>query len=952
MEQPFSNMKDPAQTLQKHLRETLAKNQQLTINTQPNIHEHELVSIKNKEKSKESAVASSAVKKHLQKFVIDRQKSKIMDNYAQVAAAQGISPYIPGSEVNTNGNNAHLNKRCAFPLRKTNSEPNLKVRTRIRQMINLRDSPLMSRRNQQFRMMRRQMVSDISENGTHNPTSEPANTSNPSSPPARAIERKSGVALKRTESGTLPFNGAKDSQEAAAQPDLYSSPSLPNLPLGLQRRALLNREGAKDGAGRGMNYPDGRLNQSYNAPGPIRNKPFNNRHSRLGRTHSAPGGQNLQQHLLNRQLKLLRSKMQEYPNYFDQGQAQNPTLPTNQPTSSNLAAQISAQIKPFSLNPIAAMPWVGYPLNPALSYPHLALYQQMAPALQNFQNIEMINNTINSIAQKQQASRGDSNDSLPVTETTVSEKADSSKPSSSTSSISELPQNLEVSKPAEKPSDQPALPTQLHNKHIEKVHKPLSRTKSSPLPTFPLVPRHAVNKKTYKYTTGVAYSPIMLQHGCSCNDSTNHIETSTRLRTIWKYLKSRKIVEDVGESDCSSNSKCEMVQPRKATTDELMLVHTKDHTLCYGTTSLARKEFNTNSKFIVLSCGGIGVDNGVDQGTVWNEQKTIDAARMAVGCTIDLAKEVALGKLKNGFSIVRPPGHHAEEDVAMAFCYFNNVAIAVKSLIKNDLARKVLIIDWDAHHCNGTQKIFYDSDKVMVISVHRYDNGKFFPGTGSCQDVGTGAGAGFNVNIPLDGGSTPAMGNKEYLAVFRSVVMPIAQQFNPDFVFISCGFSAARGHPDFLAGFDVTPQCFGYLTYMVSQLAKGKLVMVLEGGFEENALCHSTEACIETMLGSKNFSNISNSSLNTRPLLSAVNNIKSVIAVHSCFWKGLDSRFGEMSHMDYLKASNDNDTCEAMAQLSVNNKRKSQSVGNHNDKHENNVVMSDNDQNTDIEIEL
>ena len=949
MEQPFSNLKDPAQTLQKHLRETLAKNQQLTINTQPNIHEHELVSIKNKEKSKESAVASSAVKKHLQKFVIDRQKSKIMDNYAQAAAAQGISPYMPGSEVNTNGNNAHLNKRCAFPLRKTNSEPNLKVRTRIRQMINLRDSPLMSRRNQQFRMMRRQMVSDISENGTHNPAAEPANTSNPSSPPARAIERKAGVALKRTESGTLPFNGAKDSQEAPAQPDLYSSPSLPNLPLGLQRRALLNREGAKDGAGRGINYPDGsRLNQSYNAPGPIRNKPFNNRHSRLGRTHSAPGGQNLQQHLLNKQLKLLRSKMQDYPNYFDQGQAQNPTLPTNQPTSSNLAAQINAQIKPFSLNPIAAMPWVGYPLNPALSYPHLALYQQMAPALQNFQNIEMINQTINSIAQKQQASRGDSNDSLPVTETTVSEKADSSKPSSSTSSISELPQNLEVSKPAEKPSDQPTIPAQLHNKHIEKVHKPLSRTKSSPLPTFPLVPRHAVSKKTYRYTTGVAYSPIMLQHGCSCNDSSNHIETSIRLRTIWKYLKSRKIVEDVNESDCSSGSKCEMVQPRKATTDELMLVHTKDHTLCYGTTSLARKEFNTNSKFIVLSCGGIGVDNGVDQGTVWNEQKTIDAARMAVGCTIDLAKEVALGKLKNGFSIVRPPGHHAEEDVAMAFCYFNNVAIAVKSLIKNDLARKVLIIDWDAHHCNGTQKIFYDSDKVMVISVHRYDNGKFFPGTGSCQDVGTGAGAGFNVNIPLDGGSTPAMGDKEYLAVFRSVVMPIAQQFNPDFVFISCGFSAARGHPDFLAGFDVTPQCFGYLTYMVSQLAKGKLVMVLEGGFEENALCHSTEACIETMLGSKNFSNISNSSLNTRPLLSAVNNIKSVIAVHSCFWKGLDSRFGEMSHMDYLKASNDNDTCEAMAQLSVNNKQKSQNVG----KHENNVVMSDNDQNTDIEIEL
>uniref|UniRef100_A0A4W6CPC7 Histone deacetylase n=1 Tax=Lates calcarifer TaxID=8187 RepID=A0A4W6CPC7_LATCA len=250
--------------------------------------------------------------------------------------------------------------------------------------------------------------------------------------------------------------------------------------------------------------------------------------------------------------------------------------------------------------------------------------------------------------------------------------------------------------------------------------------------------------------------------------------------------------------------------------------------------------------YAVLPCGGIGVDSD----TVWNEMHSSAAVRMAVGSVIELAFRVAAGELKNGFAVVRPPGHHAEESTAMGFCFFNSVAITAKLLQQKLGVGKILIVDWDIHHGNGTQQAFYSDPNVLYISLHRYDNGNFFPGSGAPEEVGSGAGVGFNVNIAWTGGVEPPMGDVEYLTAFsRSVVMPIAQQFSPDVVLVSAGFDAVEGHQSPLGGYNVSAKCFGQLTQLLMGLAGGRVVMALEGGHDLTAICDASEACVSALLG-------------------------------------------------------------------------------------------------------
>ncbi|XP_042337186.1 histone deacetylase 5-like [Plectropomus leopardus] len=249
--------------------------------------------------------------------------------------------------------------------------------------------------------------------------------------------------------------------------------------------------------------------------------------------------------------------------------------------------------------------------------------------------------------------------------------------------------------------------------------------------------------------------------------------------------------------------------------------------------------------YAVLPCGGIGVDSD----TVWNEMHSSAAVRMAVGSVIELAFRVAAGELKNGFAVVRPPGHHAEESTAMGFCFFNSVAITAKLLQQKLGVGKILIVDWDIHHGNGTQQAFYSDPNVLYISLHRYDDGNFFPGSGAPEEVGSAAGVGFNVNIAWTGGVEPPMGDVEYLTAFRSVVMPIAQQFGPDVVLVSAGFDAVEGHQSPLGGYNVSAKCFGQLTQLLMGLAGGRVVMALEGGHDLTAICDASEACVSALLG-------------------------------------------------------------------------------------------------------
>uniref|UniRef100_A0A803YSA5 Histone deacetylase n=1 Tax=Meleagris gallopavo TaxID=9103 RepID=A0A803YSA5_MELGA len=342
---------------------------------------------------------------------------------------------------------------------------------------------------------------------------------------------------------------------------------------------------------------------------------------------------------------------------------------------------------------------------------------------------------------------------------------------------------------------------------------------------------------------GLVYDTLMLKHQCTCGNTNSHPEHAGRIQSIWSRLQ-----------ETGLRGKCECIRGRKATLEELQTVHSEAHTLLYGTNPLNRQKLDSKkllgsltSMFVRLPCGGVGVDSD----TIWNEVHSSGAARLAVGCVIELVFKVATGELKNGFAVVRPPGHHAEESTPMGFCYFNSVAIAAKLLQQRLNVSKILIVDWDVHHGNGTQQAFYNDPNVLYISLHRYDDGNFFPGSGAPDEVGTGAGVGFNVNMAFTGGLDPPMGDTEYLTAFRTVVMPIANEFAPDVVLVSSGFDAVEGHPTPLGGYNLSAKCFGYLTKQLMGLAGGRVVLALEGGHDLTAICDASEACVSALLGNE-----------------------------------------------------------------------------------------------------
>lgn len=221
---------------------------------------------------------------------------------------------------------------------------------------------------------------------------------------------------------------------------------------------------------------------------------------------------------------------------------------------------------------------------------------------------------------------------------------------------------------------------------------------------------------------------------------------------------------------------------------------------------------------------------------------TWKTATLAAGGVLTAVEAVLAAEAHNGFAIVRPPGHHALANRAMGFCFFNNVAIAAAALIAHHGLNRVLIVDWDVHHGNGTQELFYASPQVLYMSLHQYP---FYPGTGLFDEVGTGAGAGYTVNVPL-----PAtFGDDEYLRVFDHLLMPIARQYEPEFILISAGFDCHFRDP--LGGMRVTESGFLAMARRLKRLAaeccSGRLVAALEGGYDLKALADSGRAVIEEL---------------------------------------------------------------------------------------------------------
>ncbi|KAM6152289.1 histone deacetylase 9 isoform 3-T3 [Erethizon dorsatum] len=430
---------------------------------------------------------------------------------------------------------------------------------------------------------------------------------------------------------------------------------------------------------------------------------------------------------------------------------------------------------------------------------------------------------------------------------------------------------------ARAPSARPAPPAAAGTDGLE---KPRLQARTRSPPAAAILPRPATDRPRQPGpATGIAYDPLMLKHQCICGNSTTHPEHAGRIQSIWSRLQETGLL-----------NKCERIQGRKASLEEIQLVHSEHHSLLYGTSPLDGQKLDprillgddSQKFFSSLPCGGLGVDSD----TIWNELHSSGAARMAVGCVIELASKVASGELKNGFAVVRPPGHHAEESAAMGFCFFNSVAITAKYLRDQLNISKILIVDLDVHHGNGTQQAFYADPSILYISLHRYDEGNFFPGSGAPNEVGTGLGEGYNINIAWTGGLDPPMGDVEYLEAFRTVVMPVAKEFDPNMVLVSAGFDALEGHTPPLGGYKVTAKCFGHLTKQLMTLVDGRAVLALEGGHDLTAICDASEACVNALLGNE-LEPLAEDILHQTPNMNAVASLQKIIEIQSKYWKSV-----------------------------------------------------------------
>jgi acetoin utilization deacetylase AcuC-like enzyme len=267
-----------------------------------------------------------------------------------------------------------------------------------------------------------------------------------------------------------------------------------------------------------------------------------------------------------------------------------------------------------------------------------------------------------------------------------------------------------------------------------------------------------------------------------------------------------------------------LLAPRPATSEELLRVHTSRH--------------------VALVAASEGGTYRFDPDTQAGPQ-SYAAALSAAGAVVDAVDQVLDGHLDRAFCAVRPPGHHALSDRAMGFCFFNNVGVAAAHALARGLTR-VMIVDFDVHHGNGTQALFYGDRRVLYVSSHAWP---FYPGTGGLDEVGDGEGRGFNVNLPLSQG----MGDAEYGALYHQIVAPIGRSFDPELVLVSAGFDAHRGDP--LAGMDLTQIGFADLMDVclgvASGAGRGRVVAALEGGYDLPALAQAGSAVVRVMLGEK-----------------------------------------------------------------------------------------------------
>ncbi|MEM2935725.1 MAG: histone deacetylase [Candidatus Bathyarchaeia archaeon] len=313
--------------------------------------------------------------------------------------------------------------------------------------------------------------------------------------------------------------------------------------------------------------------------------------------------------------------------------------------------------------------------------------------------------------------------------------------------------------------------------------------------------------------TAVIYSPKYLEH----NPGRDHPETANRLRVILRELNRSGILQ--GE-------KCSILEPKAATVEDLELVHEPDYV-----------------RLVERCCaagGGI-----LDLGDTVVSRESYEVTCLAVGGAILGADLVMAGEAENAFALVRPPGHHAGSYYGFGFCVFNNVAVAAAHLLHRLGLDRVLILDIDAHHGNGTQEIFYNTKKVLYMSLHQ--DPTLFPGAGFADEVGEGEGLGYTVNIPFP----LHVDDRIYLTAMDEIVVPIIRQYKPQFILLSAGFDGHYTDPVAqlsLSAFSYL-QTFGKVLDLASRICGRRVVAVLEGGYRLKFLAKMATAAVAKMAG-------------------------------------------------------------------------------------------------------
>uniref|UniRef100_A0AAY4DZY3 Histone deacetylase n=1 Tax=Denticeps clupeoides TaxID=299321 RepID=A0AAY4DZY3_9TELE len=864
--------------------------------------EQQLIMLRNKEKGKESAIASTEVKLKLQEFLLSKKDptpgglnhsfpqkcwGAHHTSLDQSSPPQSNTPGTPPSYKLPPLLGAYEGKDD-FPLRKTASEPNLKVRSRLKQKVaERRSSPLLRRKDGTVISTFKKRAIEISVSSMC--SSAPG--SGPSSP------NSSNTAIAENgSSGSVPnIHTESVNADGTASPlSLYTSPSLPNISLGLPANAHI----------------------TVSTPPTLRpvasilftllyftlfGRRFYPKRLTMGRHHHSHSS--LLQHVLLLEQARQQSALLRIKKHRPLSRTQSAPLPQSPQALQQLVMQQQHQHflekqKQYQLNKVGELP------RQPLTHPEETEEEltETAEMLEEGRG-EGLDHGHDPRLQKD-----GSGETSPPSERVMALKGESTE--SDLEEEDDEDEAIELKECDEEGfSDQHMQQLNVFQASLSIAgmpHRPLGRAQSSPATAS--LKGAPMNEPPIKhlFTTGLVYDTFMLKHQCMCGNTNIHPEHAGRIQSIWSRLQETGLL-----------GRCERIRGRKATLDEIQTVHSEYHTLLYGTSPLNRQKLDSKNQkmYAVLPCGGIGVDSD----TVWNEMHSSGAVRMAVGCVIELAFKVAAGELKNGFAVVRPPGHHAEESTAMGFCFFNSVAITAKLLQQKLGVGKILIVDWDIHHGNGSQQAFYNDPNVLYISLHRYDDGNFFPGSGAPEEVGVGPGVGFNVNIAWTGGVDPPMSDVEYLAAFRTVVMPIANEFSPDVVLVSAGFDAVEGHQSPLGGYNVTAKCFGHLTKQLMRLAGGRVVLALEGGHDLTAICDASESCVAALLGDE-LDPLPESVLQEKPCPKAAASLERVIEIQSKHWSSLQRLAPTVgqSLLDAQRREKDEaDTVTAMASLTV-----------------------------------